>query len=698
MDIVRSFSEDMGRFLDSLTTELKVDAEEADSRDQISPSSTSTLNTPNSAPQRTPPSAGKDSGISDASPSSSSSSSSIGSVMISALPKPPSGKKSKIDDIAWNLACEPSSTTKDEDDVSTAMAADEAADFSSLVSSPVMEIPSFPADISEFLGSSSELIDSGVKTGNGDPLDLGVGKSTPASRRGNPNRPYKCEVCGLAFTQKGNLSRHKQIHTPFKPFKCDVCDYASRRKDALINHRSTHCVEKPFKCSKCKLAYKQKSSLRDHLRSSHKLTTEEIREILPPDNILPGTGFEMNNGQPAIKRKTSTSPSLNNSDVLSGSEMGAFDNGSSGNRTPSPLNGSGRVSPDDERSQIIKKIIVECNTGEPEEHEASVQEKEQEPMNFCKREQEDSPKAEFAERKRSNCDQPEDLSVKKKNSSPIRQDEKKEKDAKTSHSLAEKQAQLLQQAIRTQTAHMGSANSQFANANQATPAATMAYLGALFGNKGNGFTNNVGQNPMTASMTAAQQAQAYLYMNAMKLQERQNQNYWKMYNQQMNGAKTSNVAPSSFLGHWNAQSPNAVSAASLTPFSSPANVNKQVLTPRNSVTNNGTLSLSPHIKHEHEGSPDKSATSLADCSPSPNGSSFKLCEPCRAKHLECETCQILFTDTVMYTIHMGVHTKSNPLQCNICAFVATSSYDFASHLARGDHKASDTSTSETPAE
>ena len=141
-----------------------------------------------------------------------------------------------------------------------------------------------------------------------------------------------------------------------------MCDYASRRKDALINHRSTHCVEKPFKCSKCKLAYKQKSSLRDHLRSSHKLTTEEIREILPPDNILPGTGFEMNNGQPAIKRKTSTSPSLNNSDVLSGSEMGAFDNGSSGNRTPSPLNGSGRVSPDDERSQIIKKIIVECKS------------------------------------------------------------------------------------------------------------------------------------------------------------------------------------------------------------------------------------------------------------------------------------------------------------------------------------------------
>ena len=66
--------------------------------------------------------------------------------------------------------------------------------------------------------------------------------------------------------------------------------------------------------------------------------------------------------------------------------------------------------------------------------------------------------------------------------------------------------------------------------------------------------------------------------------------------------------------------------------------------------------------------------------------STSQCDNCKNSTHVCNTCQIIFTDEVMYTIHMGIHTKSNPLQCNICGFLSASRYEFASHVARGDHR------------
>jgi KRAB domain-containing zinc finger protein len=46
-------------------------------------------------------------------------------------------------------------------------------------------------------------------------------------------RPFRCHVCGMSFTQNGNLTRHMQVHTPQKKFKCSFCEFASKRKETL---------------------------------------------------------------------------------------------------------------------------------------------------------------------------------------------------------------------------------------------------------------------------------------------------------------------------------------------------------------------------------------------------------------------------------------------------------------------------------
>ncbi|KAM9710093.1 zinc finger protein Helios isoform 2-T2 [Menidia menidia] len=52
---------------------------------------------------------------------------------------------------------------------------------------------------------------------------------------------------------------------------------------------------------------------------------------------------------------------------------------------------------------------------------------------------------------------------------------------------------------------------------------------------------------------------------------------------------------------------------------------------------------------------------------------------------QCEHCQVLFLDHVMYTIHMGCHGYRDPLECNICGHRSKDRYEFSSHIVRGEH-------------
>ena len=53
-------------------------------------------------------------------------------------------------------------------------------------------------------------------------------------------KPYKCDVCGKAFSVNERLVVHRRVHTGEKPYKYDVCGKAFSRKVRCTVHQTLH--------------------------------------------------------------------------------------------------------------------------------------------------------------------------------------------------------------------------------------------------------------------------------------------------------------------------------------------------------------------------------------------------------------------------------------------------------------------------
>ncbi|GFR94614.1 zinc finger protein [Elysia marginata] len=79
------------------------------------------------------------------------------------------------------------------------------------------------------------------------------------------DKPFKCEVCGRAFRQPGNLTRHRLTHTTHKPYVCQVCNKAFNRASNLNTHIRTHTSFRQFPCSPGAKTFQQKADPAVHV-------------------------------------------------------------------------------------------------------------------------------------------------------------------------------------------------------------------------------------------------------------------------------------------------------------------------------------------------------------------------------------------------------------------------------------------------
>ncbi|XP_068963531.1 LOW QUALITY PROTEIN: zinc finger protein 665-like [Petaurus breviceps papuanus] len=79
-------------------------------------------------------------------------------------------------------------------------------------------------------------------------------------------KPYMCNDCGNAFTYRASLIQHQRIHSGEKPYICNVCGKAFNLKMNLSRHQKIHFVEKSYKCNECEQVFTKRTCLTKHQR------------------------------------------------------------------------------------------------------------------------------------------------------------------------------------------------------------------------------------------------------------------------------------------------------------------------------------------------------------------------------------------------------------------------------------------------
>ena len=65
------------------------------------------------------------------------------------------------------------------------------------------------------------------------------------------DKTFVCVTCHKAFTRRGALKIHRQVHTGNKPYVCVTCHKRFTRNSSLRMHQRVHSGDKPFVCITC---------------------------------------------------------------------------------------------------------------------------------------------------------------------------------------------------------------------------------------------------------------------------------------------------------------------------------------------------------------------------------------------------------------------------------------------------------------
>ncbi|XP_076439467.1 uncharacterized protein LOC143279332 [Babylonia areolata] len=95
------------------------------------------------------------------------------------------------------------------------------------------------------------------------PVHVQVGK-----KRRVRQRNFRCNLCSVTCSNRGQLRGHLRTHTGERPFQCQEpdCRKTFVRNEELTRHRRIHSGERPYPCGSCGKAFMRKDHLNKHIR------------------------------------------------------------------------------------------------------------------------------------------------------------------------------------------------------------------------------------------------------------------------------------------------------------------------------------------------------------------------------------------------------------------------------------------------
>lgn len=80
-------------------------------------------------------------------------------------------------------------------------------------------------------------------------------------------KPFKCPICGQAFSKSSELTRHKKNHFGSDGYACTECGKLCKTMTLLKYHQRKHTGEKPYICKECGQRFTMPKTLQKHVMS-----------------------------------------------------------------------------------------------------------------------------------------------------------------------------------------------------------------------------------------------------------------------------------------------------------------------------------------------------------------------------------------------------------------------------------------------